>query len=52
MKEKKETSKNKAVLNGECCASCGIYFNEPHGFPVLCNHCYTEDSNYGRAWKE
>jgi len=24
---------------GLCCSCCYVYFENPHGFPVLCNAC-------------
>ena len=40
------------IVNGACCALCGVYFEEEHGFPVACEDCYTEDCGYGRATEE
>jgi len=28
------------IIEGYCCAECSIYFEEPHGYPVLCNDCW------------
>ena len=28
------------ALEGFACSWCGIYFEEPHGYPVLCQTCY------------
>ena len=28
------------AANGAACSECGVYFTEPHGFPVLCGSCW------------
>ena len=30
------------MVNGRCCQWCGIYFIEEHGYPVLCNDCWSD----------
>ena len=30
------------TIEGRCCSNCGAYFEEEHGFPVLCEYCYEE----------
>lgn len=32
------------MIIGLSCGSCGIYFDEKHGFPVLCEDCFEESS--------
>lgn len=32
------------VVNGLCCSHCGIYFEEEHGFPVLCESCFDSET--------
>ena len=27
------------AINGETCSWCGIFFEEDHGYPVLCESC-------------
>lgn len=41
------------ILEGWCCAYCGVYFTEPHGYPVVCEDCYADDSDtYPKAEHE
>ncbi len=28
------------MVTGLACSECGIYFKEPHGYPVACKTCY------------
>jgi len=38
------------MINGLCCSHCGTYFEEEHGYPVLCEDCYdsgTEEEKDG-----
>ncbi len=28
------------LTEGWVCSECGIYFEQPHGYPVLCKECY------------
>ena len=30
------------MVNGEMCSHCGVYFEQEHGYPVLCDNCYKE----------
>ena len=30
-----------AITEGECCALCGVFFEQGHGFPVLCLACWS-----------
>jgi len=31
------------MVEGACCAHCGVYFEEDHGYPVLCKSCHKAD---------
>jgi len=37
------------MIEGCCCAHCGIYFEEAHGYPVLCKHCFNTETEQERA---
>ena len=37
------------MINGLCCSHCGIYFEEEHGYPVLCKDCYESETEEERA---
>ena len=37
------------MIEGACCSECGIYFTEEHGYPVLCESCYDEESELPMA---
>lgn len=39
------------VVDGACCAFCGIYFVRPHGYPVACSGCWEEDCGVDEATK-
>lgn len=28
------------LVNGACCSYCGKYFEQDHGYPVLCKKCW------------
>ena len=30
------------IIAGWCCQLCGVYFEEEHGYPVVCESCYNE----------
>lgn len=30
------------IIDGWCCQLCGVYFEEKHGYPVVCESCYNE----------
>ena len=30
------------MINGHACSLCGIYFEDAHGYPVLCDDCYDD----------
>lgn len=38
------------MINGFCCSYCGIYFEEEHGFPVLCKSCYEKTAGIQKAY--
>jgi len=31
------------MIDGSSCAHCGTFFEEEHGYPVLCKECFKED---------
>lgn len=31
------------VMEGLCCARCGVYFSNPHGHPAMCHFCKKKD---------
>ena len=31
------------MIEGLCCSGCGVYFEEAHGYPVLCRGCKKAD---------
>lgn len=37
------------MTNGLCCEQCGVYFTGEHGYPVLCESCWTEGSETQKA---
>jgi len=37
------------ILEGEQCSHCGVVFLEEHGFPVLCEDCFKEETKEERA---
>jgi len=32
-------------VDGFSCSWCGVYFEDEHGFPVLCNSCWKDAIN-------
>jgi len=36
------------MITGLCCSHCGIYFEEAHGYPVLCGYCYENETEEER----
>ncbi len=30
------------VVNGFSCSWCGVYFEDEHGYPVLCDSCWKD----------
>ena len=37
------------MIDGLCCSNCGTYFEEAHGYPVLCKDCYENETDEGRT---
>ncbi len=37
------------MVDGLSCCHCGIYFIDPHGYPVLCHDCYDSETKPERA---
>lgn len=33
------------LISGLCCSECGCFFEDEHGFPVLCIGCWTPGAN-------
>ena len=33
------------LIEGFVCSWCGIYFEQSHGYPVLCSHCYRKQKD-------
>lgn len=31
------------IMDGNACSRCGVYFEESHGYPILCKRCYDEE---------
>jgi len=40
------------MINGACCSLCGVYFEEEHGYPVVCESCYEPDCGYPKATED
>jgi hypothetical protein len=40
---------NGDILDGACCALCGVYFAEDNGYPVLCETCWKEHGQQARG---
>lgn len=38
-------------INGACCSECMYYFEEEHGYPVLCKECWDENVEEGEISK-
>ncbi|MBR6626432.1 MAG: hypothetical protein IKL04_00430 [Lachnospiraceae bacterium] len=36
------------IINGWCCSLCGIYFEEEHNHPVVCESCWEQLSETDR----
>jgi hypothetical protein len=36
------------MLEGLSCAECGVYFEDAHGYPVLCTSCWNHLSRRER----
>ena len=37
-----------ALIEGDQCSHCGQFFEESHGYPVLCQACYRSASKAER----
>ena len=33
------------LIDGFVCSQCGIYFEQSHGYPVLCAECYAKQTD-------
>ena len=31
------------LIEGACCSLCGVYFEDEHGYSVLCEDCFDSD---------
>lgn len=31
------------MIDGACCSYCGVYFEQEHGYPVICDHCWNDE---------
>lgn len=40
------------IIEGVCCALCGQYFEQEHGYPVACSDCYEEGCGYQKATED
>ena len=40
------------IIDGACCAICGVYFEEEHGYPVACSECYDDECSYEKATED
>ena len=45
------------IIEGFSCCLCGVYFEDEHGYPVVCKDCWThldkkERTQYQRARNE
>ena len=38
-----------AMINGEMCSWCGVYFEQANEFPVLCEDCFQEELDKGET---
>lgn len=36
------------LIEGFSCSWCGIYFEEAHGYPVVCNGCWKDSTEQER----
>ena len=41
-----------AIIEGDCCALCGCYFEDSVGYPVACSDCWDKDCGYQEAPEE
>ena len=37
------------MVEGWTCSHCGMFFGEPHGYPVLCHECFDRETPAERA---
>lgn len=37
------------MVDGYSCSHCGVYFEKPHDYPVLCHDCYDRETKAERA---
>ena len=37
-----------SMIVGETCSLCGIMFVEEHGYPVVCNQCWSQLTDFER----
>ena len=37
------------MIEGNSCSHCGTYFEDSHGFPVLCRNCFDTETPEERA---
>jgi len=49
MGESAEQTVANDIISGFCCSHCGVYFEDPHGHPVLCADCYDGETPKERA---
>lgn len=40
------------IIEGECCALCGCFFEEEQGYPCVCIDCYEPDCGYPNSEEE
>ena len=39
------------LIDGFACTECGVMFVSDHGFPVLCEACFSRDQKQPRKWR-
>ena len=37
------------IMDGASCALCGQYFEEEHGYPVVCRECWEPSCGYQKT---
>lgn len=37
------------MIDGHCCSYCGVYFEQEHGYPVLCDSCWESSEEAGES---
>lgn len=42
------------MVNGQSCSWCGVYFDEDHGYPVICKDCFDDykEEDYTKSLAE